>query len=308
MTLEKLRIFVEVAYGEHFGRAAERLSISQSAVSGAIATLESRYKVLLFDRSRRRVELTEAGNVLLAEAEAILARADLAERRLEDLAELRIGRLSIAASQTVANYWLPSRLTTFRERYPGLTIDLWDGNSTEVEKRVARDQVDVAIIEQQPNDGSLVAETLTSDTLVVVVGSRHPWFDRETIAWADLPSTTWVMREPGSGTRALFEAALAERGVAPESLPIALTLRTGEAVRNAVAAGTCASVMSTLVAEVAVQTGALRCLWPTAITRHFVVLSRPGRVNTRAAHALLDHLRAGASAERLRDSMRLSPI
>ena len=308
MTLEKLRIFVEVAYGEHFGRAAERLNISQSAVSGAIAALEARYKVLLFDRSRRRVELTEAGNVLLAEAEAILARADIAERRLEDLAEMRFGHLSIAASQTVANYWLPSRLTTFRERYPGLTLDLWDGNSTEVEKRVARDQVDVAIIEQQPNDGTLVAETLTSDTLVVVVGPRHPWFERERVDWAELATTAWILREPGSGTRALFEAALAEHGIAPESLQVALVLRTGEAVCNAVAAGTCASVMSTLVADVAVRAGSLRCLWPTTITRQFIVLSRPGRATTRATQALLEHLRASSAAERPRDPFLLSTV
>jgi DNA-binding transcriptional LysR family regulator len=299
MTLDQLRIFVAVASGEHFTRAAERLKMSQSAVSNAIAALESRYKVTLFNRSRRYVELTAAGDVLFNEAEAILARASLAERRLEDFAELRFGHLAIAASQTVANYWLPFPLTSFRELYPGIGIDLWDGNSTEVEKRVVRGQADLGIIEQEASDGTLVAETQTIDTLVAVVGRRHRWYGAEYVGWDELPQTSWIMREPGSGTRALFESALVNHGIAPETLAVALVLRTGEAVRNAVVAGTCAAVMSTLVADVALQAGNLYCLKPIAITRRFVVLTPPGRRITRAATALLDHLRVFGNGEKL---------
>jgi DNA-binding transcriptional LysR family regulator len=310
MTLDQLRIFVAVAYVEHFTRAAERLRISQSAVSAAIATLESDYKVLLFDRSRRSVELTAAGNVLLAEAEAILARVDLAERRLEDLAELRVGRLAIAASQTVANYWLPFPLTAFHERYPGITVDLWDGNSTEVEKRVIRGQADIGIIEQQPNDETLVVEPLAGDTLIGVVGRRHPWFGREDVGWQELTQSSWIMREPGSGTRALFEAMLARQGVPPGGLDVALVLRTGEAVRNAVVAGTCAAVVSTLVVDAALKAGALHCLGPISIIRQFVALSLPGRASTRATAALLEHLRgcAGVSARAVPARQGLQPI
>ena len=298
MTLEQLRIFVSVAYVEHFTRAAEHLKISQSAVSTAVAALESRYKVLLFDRSRRHVELTAAGSVFLAEAEAVLARVDLAERRLEDLADLRIGRLAIAASQTVANYWLPSLLNAFHERFPGVDIDLSDGNSTEVEKRVLRGQVDLGIVEHDPHDDTLTVEPLATDTLIAVVGRRHKWFGRERVEWEELAESPWVMREPGSGTRALFEAALVAHGVAPENLEVTLVLRTGEAVCNAVAAGTSAAVLSQMVAEVALSAGALRRIDPISITRNFAALSLPGRVQPRTAVALLDHLRSSASIGR----------
>jgi DNA-binding transcriptional LysR family regulator len=298
MTLEQLRIFVSVAYVEHFTRAAEHLKISQSAVSTAIASLETRYKVLLFDRSRRQVELTAAGSVFLAEAEAVLARVNLAERRLEDLADLRVGRLAVAASQTVANYWLPSLLNAFHERYPGVEIDLSDGNSTEVEKRVLRAQVDLGIVEQDPRDGTLMVEPLATDTLIAVVGRRHKWFGRERVEWEELVDSPWVMREPGSGTRALFEAALVAHGVSPENLDVTLVLRTGEAVCNAVAAGVSAAVISNMVAEVALAAGTLHRIEPISITRNFAALSLPGRIQPRTTVALLDHLRSSGGIGR----------
>lgn len=295
MTLEQLRIFVAVAYIEHFTRAAERLGISQSAVSAAIAALESRYKILLFDRAHRRVELTSAGNALLREAEEILGRVDVAARRLEDLAELRIGRIAISASQTVANYWLPPYLVTFRHRYPGLVIDLWCGNSSDVEKRVNRGEADIGIIERQPSDETFTVETLVADEIVAVVGPQHDWFGRERVSWHELPQTSWIMRESGSGTRALFEAALIDHCVPPATLDVALVLRSGEAIRSAVVASTSAAVVSSLLSRSSTA-GPLHPLAPISVPRHFNALLAPNRPATRAAAALLDHLRPHGSA------------
>jgi DNA-binding transcriptional LysR family regulator len=295
MTLEQLRIFVAVAYIEHFTRAAERLGISQSAVSAAIAALESRYKILLFDRSHRHVELTPAGNSLLLEAEQILARVDLTTRRLDDLANLRIGRVAVAASQTVANYWLPPHLVTLQQRYPGVVIDVWCCNSSEVEKRVARGEADVGIIERQPSDDAFTVETLIADELVAVVGAKHAWFGRERVGWHELPQTPWIMRELGSGTRALFEAALVDHCVPPAALDIALVLRSGEAVRSAVVASTCAAVISSLLSNVSPAAGSLHQLEPITIFRNFNALLPRGRPTTRATAVLLDHLRSGGA-------------
>jgi len=305
MTLEQLRIFVAVAYIEHFTRAAERLGVSQSAVSSAIAALEGRYKVLLFDRGHRRVELTTAGNTLLREAEEILGRVDLATRRLEDLADLRVGRVAIAASQTVANYWLPPHLVTFRQRYPGVNVDLWCGNSSDVEKRVTRGEADVGIIERQPSDETFVVETLIADEVVAVVGLRHRWFGREHVGWHELPQTSWIMREAGSGTRALFEAALIDRCIAPAALDVDLVLRSGEAIRSAVIASTSAAVMSSLLSSVPSSSGLLHPLTSISIPRHFNALLRSGRPPTRVSMALLDHLRPkGASSLAANDAIR----
>ena len=128
MTLEQLRIFAAVADKQHVTQASRELHLTQSATSAAIAALEERYGVKLFDRVGRGIVLTHTGRTFLAEARAVLARAHAAEQVLRDLAGLKMGRLVIGVSQTVANYWLPSRLQAFQAAYPG--IDVVSGSQT----------------------------------------------------------------------------------------------------------------------------------------------------------------------------------
>jgi DNA-binding MarR family transcriptional regulator len=115
MTLEQLRVFVAVAERQHVTEAARTLNLAQSAASHAIAALEARHDTKLFDRVGRRIELTEAGRVFLAEARAVLARAEAAELALSEFGALKRGTLLIQASQTVADYWLPRHLSRFGE-------------------------------------------------------------------------------------------------------------------------------------------------------------------------------------------------
>jgi DNA-binding transcriptional LysR family regulator len=124
VTLEQLRIFVAVAELEHVTRASQSLNLTQSATSAAIAALESRYATKLFNRIGRRIELTDAGRVFLVEARAVLARAAAAETVLSDFAGLARGSLSLAASQTAGNYWLPPLIhRPYRRAGPGDPAD-----------------------------------------------------------------------------------------------------------------------------------------------------------------------------------------
>jgi DNA-binding transcriptional LysR family regulator len=114
MTLEQLRIFIAVAEKQHVTRAAAELNLTQSATSAAIAALEARYGIKLFDRVGRGIVLTQTGRDFLNEAREVVARAEAAAQVLDDLAGLKRGSLTVAASQTVANYcqtvanyWLP---------------------------------------------------------------------------------------------------------------------------------------------------------------------------------------------------------
>src|SRR5579863_4225315 len=132
MTLEQLRIFVAVAEALHVTRAARKLNLTQSAASGAIAAIEHRYGVALFHRIGRTIRLTEAGNVLLTEARVVLRDAAGAQRALEELSGLKRGRLHIYASQTIANYWLPTRLDQFHQQHPQIVLHVTIGNTSEV--------------------------------------------------------------------------------------------------------------------------------------------------------------------------------
>ncbi len=122
MTLEQLRIFVEVAARQHITQAAAHLNMTQSAVSAAITALESRHHVALFDRVGRSIVLNQTGRVFLKEAQAVLSSARAAEAALMDLSGLMHGELSIMASQTVAGYWLAPRLADYRNLYPGIAL------------------------------------------------------------------------------------------------------------------------------------------------------------------------------------------
>src|SRR6202162_1160990 len=147
MTLEQLRIFVAFAEKRHVTQASSELNLTQSATSAAIAALEARYGIKLFDRIGRGIVLTQTGRDLLYEARAVLARAKAAAQVLNDLAGLKRGSLSIAASQTVGNYWLAPRLQTFHPGYPGIELRLAISNTEQVARMVLQGSADLGLVE-----------------------------------------------------------------------------------------------------------------------------------------------------------------
>lgn len=282
MTLDQLRIFLAVAEREHVTRAAEALNLTQSATSAAIAALEERHAVRLFDRVGRRIVLTDAGRSFIVEAKAVLARAGLAERALEDIAGLVRGHLRIAASQTVANYWLPGRLARFRAAYPGIELTTLIGNSDQAAAAVRTLDADLAVIEGACDDDLLDATECDGDRMALILpcSGSHPRAVLETPAEAD-----WVLREPGSGTRAVFEAWIAARGLAVGALRNPLELPSNEAVLAAVEAGAGAAILSDLVVARSVEAGRTRVVEIVLTHRKFRLVRHRERRLTRAESA-----------------------
>ena len=287
MTLEQLRIFVAVAECEHVTRAAEALRLTQSAVSAAVAALESRYNVTLFDRVGRRIELNEVGRLFLGEARAVLARAAAAELALSEMSGLKRGTLSVHASQTIASYWLSPRLVAFRGAYPQIEVKLAVGNTAQTAKAVIDGTAELGFVEGRVDDLALQQSTIDQDQLTIVVGAGHPWAHKKRLTEKDLAEGDWVLREPGSGTRSEFEAALSGRGVSPEALKIVLELPTNEAVRAAVEAGAGVTAISELVVEAALRAGTLVAMAFPLPTRPFLVLHHRERYQSKAAQEFL---------------------
>lgn len=283
MTLEQLRIFVAVAELEHMTRAAQSLNLTQSATSAAIAALETRYAVKLFNRIGRRIELTDAGRLFVVEARAVLARASAAETVLADFADLSKGTLALAASQTVGNYWLPPLIHRYQTQYPGISLSLVIGNTEQVAAWVIEGSADLGLIEGEIDEPALAVQPVADDELVLVVGAAHPWAKKRAVGPRDLKTIRWVLRERGSGTRAMFETALAKFGVAVGDLDVALELPSNEAVRSAVAAGAGATVISKLVVTALLKTRALVALDLPLEKRRFLILRHKERYVTRAA-------------------------
>ncbi len=287
MTLDQLRVFIAVAERQHVTRAAEVLNLAQSAASAAIAALESRHGARLFDRVGRTIRLTEAGALFLVEARAVVARAAAAELVLSELGGLKRGTLLIQASQTISSYWLPRHLVAFRRAHPGIDIRLTVGNTSQVAKAVHAGIAELGFVEGLVADATLRSAEVARDQLVVVVAPDHPWASAGAVTASQLTDTDWVLREPGSGTRSIFEQALPGFGIAPSALNVALELPSNEAVRAAVEAGMGASALSASVAAPSVEAGLLCQVGVTLPDRAFTVLRHVERRCSRAADALL---------------------
>ena len=287
MTLEQLRIFVAVAERQHMTQAARALNLAQSAASHAIASLEARHNAKLFDRIGRRIALTEAGGVLLAEARSILAQVDRAELTLSEFGNLERGALTVQASQTIASYWLPRHLVAFHRAHPRLAIRLTIGNSAQVAEAVETGAAELGFVEGMIEKEHLLTTRVAFDQMVLVAGPEHPWATGVTLNAADLLASDWVLRERGSGTRSVFEQALRRIGVAPERLRIVMELPSNEAVRAAVEAGLGATALSASVAAPSLENGLLRHVPFNLPQREFHVLRHSQRHRSRVADALL---------------------
>jgi len=279
-----------VAERLHFTQAAQALGLTQSAVSAAIAALEERYGVLLFHRVGRHVELTDAGAAFRDEARDVLGAAERAEESLSELTGLRRGHLRIIGSQTIATYWLPPRLLRFRQRYPGIQIDLAIGNTTQVAAGVIAGDAELGFAEGTVIAPTLDIQTVDDDRLVLVVGQHHAWAADQALTAEDFRKMPWVLREPGSGTRDATEALLASRQLSVADIAVCLELPSNEAVRTAVEAGAGATVLSFSVVATSLRAGVLKAAGCALPTRRFQSLRHRERRLSVAAKAFLSSL------------------
>jgi DNA-binding transcriptional LysR family regulator len=288
VTLEQLRIFVAVAERQHVTQAARALNLAQSAVSHAIASLEARHDAKLFDRVGRRIELTEAGRAFLAEARIVLAQVERAELTLGAFGKLERGTLTVQASQTIASYWLPRHLVAFRRAHPRIDIRMTIGNTAQVAEAIETGTAELGFVEGRVESSRLVSSRVASDQVVLVVGQDHAWAQQGARPKSDdLAGTAWVLREPGSGTRSVFEQALKDMGFPLERLRIAMELPSNEAVRAAVEAGLGATVLSASVVASSIENGLLYHVPFSLPRRDFHVLRDAHRHRSRVADALL---------------------
>jgi DNA-binding transcriptional LysR family regulator len=296
MTLDQLRIFIAVAERGHVTRAAESLCMSQSAASAAIAALESGYQIKLFDRVGRGIQLTESGRIFLREARAVLDRAAMARSVLQDLAGYPTGPVAIAASQTIATYWLPRRLATFHSANPRVRLNVVIRNTLEVESAVVEGEVNVGLVEGPTQHPALTRKQIDHDHIVLVVAADQPSLPVNALGRLDLRAITWVIREPGSGTRRGLEDLAVREGLSLDDLNIFLVLPSNEAVREAVEAGAGATIISRHVVASAIAAGKLTEIPIELPQREYALVRHRDRHATLAQEALVAHLTGASGA------------
>lgn len=289
MTLDQLRIFVAVAERLHMTKAAEAMNVTQSAASAAIAALETQHDVRLFDRVGRGLTLTEAGKAFLPEARAVLARAAAAAACLNDLSQLRRGELSIAASQTVASYWLPARLARFTHDYPQVDVKLTVRNTAVVAEAVEEGTAQLGFVEGRVDGAKLEHRRVAVDRIAVYASPAHA-LAGAAVSLETLLAARWVLREEGSGTRAMFLQSMGERGAELGGLKVELELPSNEAVLTAVESGPFVTAVSRLAARPFVDSGRLVELPFELAERSFELLTHRERQFSHAARAFVELL------------------
>ncbi|MEU6250582.1 LysR family transcriptional regulator [Glycomyces sp. NPDC047010] len=255
--LEGLRALALVAETGSLNAAAARLGVTQQAVSLRLRALETRLGVPLLVRSPRGSTLTSAGQLVSAWAGPLLAAA---EEFTESVGSLREGRertLRIAASLTIAEHLLPEWIARWRGAGAGPAVQLLAANSDNVIDTVRRGDAALGFIETPSVPADLKSLTIGRDELVVVAPPTHPWSRRKAVTVEELATTALVLREPGSGTRAAFEAALADAG-APLAAPPNAELSTTLGLRSTIAAGAAPGVLSSLAVQEDLRTRRLR--------------------------------------------------
>lgn len=296
MTLDQLRVFVEVAERGHVTRAAKALHISQSAASAAIAALEDLYQIKLFDRVGRGIQLSESGRIFVREARAVLERASMARSVLQDLAGSPAGPIALAASQTIATYWLPRRLATFHRAHPRVRLNVVIRNTHEVESAVADGEVSIGLVEGPTQHPALIRTRLDHDQMVLVVGAGRAPLPVTPSGKLDLSALNWVIREAGSGTRRGLEDLAVREGLALDDLNIFLELPSNEAVREAVEAGAGATIISRHVVASAIEAGRLIEIPIDLPQREYALVRHRDRHAALGQKALMAHLTGESDA------------
>lgn len=239
-TLHQLKVFEAMARHGSFTKAAEELYITQPTVSSQIKQLTKAVGLPLFEQIGKQLYLTQAGKDLLATCQEIFEKLDNFEMKIADLKGTKQGQLRLGVI-TTAKYFVPRLLGSFCEQYQGIDISLQVTNHQKLQERMVDNQDDLYVISQLPEDIDLISHAFLENPLVVLARQDHPLAKEKNIPIDRLDEEPFIMREPGSGTRAAVQKIFAEHNV---SVKVRLELGSNEAIKQAIAGGLGISVLS----------------------------------------------------------------
>ena len=252
MTLRDLEIFLHTAECGQMSEAARRLSITQSSVSQSIAGVEKEYGVQLFERLPKQLRLTETGQALLRYARNALALNMETERFLRN--ESVWPRLKVGASVTVGTCVMNPLVHSLEEQLPNIRVEVCVANTHILADMLLRGELDIGLVEGTVNHTELVWEHAMDDELFLICANEHPFYGRSWVSADELNGQDFILREPGSGTRAQLEEQLAEKNIA---FRVKWSCSSAEAIINAVAGNHGISVISGRLVQDKYRGGAL---------------------------------------------------
>jgi DNA-binding transcriptional LysR family regulator len=293
-TLPQLRAFEASARLGSLTRAAEELHLSQAAASVQIKKLSETIGLALFEVVGNRIHLTEAGRRLYAGCAEVFRAFSAMEATLGEIRTLAAGQLCLAVT-TTARCFAARLLAGFIQRNPGIKASLQTGNRRELIERLAANEDDLYLFLEPPRELEVTVQAVLPNPMVVFARADHSLASATNVPFARLAAEPFLMREAGSGTRAIAQRLFERRGLAPV---VRMELSSDEAVREAILAGLGVSILSRYGLEPDPARSGLVCLdvegFPLESHWHLVYPS--GKRLSPAARAFLDFARAEARA------------
>lgn len=304
-SLRQLEVFAAVARVGSVSAAADAIALSQSATSTALSEFERQFDCRLFERVGKTLRINPLGEQLLPKAVELLDRAAEVEALLEGRTGL--GALHIGATLTIGNYLATLIVADFLQQHPEAKVQLTVHNTATIVEQVAQYDLDLGLIEGGCKHPDVITESWVADELVVFAKPDHPLTRQRRVPVAALMKESWILREPGSGTRAIFEQALQHHQLEPR---VRLELEHTEAIKRAVESGLGISCISRLALKEAFRRGSLAPIHTPDLDlrRRFQFLWHKDKYQTAALRAFLAACRAMTAGAARSDLIELPYI
>lgn len=275
ITIRQLQVFESVARHLNYTRAAEELHLTQPAVSMQVRQLEQSVGIPLFEQIGRKIYRTRAGEIMLGHARTIQDHLTLAKREMDELKGVDSGQLSIGVVSTI-NYFAARLLAAFSRQHPKVDIRLDVTNRETILRKLESNEPDLVLMGQPPNNLDVSASDFMDNPLLLVAAPDHPMAKSRNISLESLTSETFVLREPGSGTRLAMERFFLEYEFQPK-----LTVEMGgnEVIKQAIEVGLGLSVLSAHTVELELSANRLITLDVVGmpIIRRWYIAHRTGK-------------------------------
>lgn len=303
MTLKQLELFLAVTDQRSFSRGAELVSLVQSTASQHIRSLEDELASRLFDRSKKGVYLTEAGRLFEQHARKICTACDDARVAMRRFAGAEEAVVRVGASTIPAACLIPDLLGPFTAAWPGVRLELVQGDTREVLRLLQAGAMELALVGGRCEAEQIVFEPIASEQIVLV--SRPGLLPQRLDSSHELQQLPMILREPGSGTRQVVDAALVQIGINLSALRVIAQLGSSEAVRRAVLSGAGCGFVSTLAVERELAAGALQAVNVPGLTirQQFYLATRRGKTISPAAAAFIATLRQSCCATGIHNNL-----
>ncbi|KPK56474.1 MAG: LysR family transcriptional regulator [Gammaproteobacteria bacterium] len=291
LTLRQLTIFAQAARRSSLTRAAEDLHLSQPAVSMQIKQLENAVGMPLFDRAGKGLRLTEAGRELERYSREIIAKVDEISEVMDEIKGLKRGALSIAVATTVSQYAIQA-VAGFHRLYPGIRVSLDVTNRKALLSQLETNEADIVLMGFPPKKRQLEAIPFMDNPLVVIAATDHPLAGRKAVNLAEITDETFLLREPGSGTRQAIERYLRRKGV---NLSRTLFMSGNEAIKYGVEAGLGLAIVSRHTIALELKARRL-CELPVRgfpLVRQWFIVRPAAKRYSAAARAFADFILSG---------------